>query len=295
VYLPVYCSEWLFFTLIRSLTDTDRREQTKLRILSSNAVGAQARLDSEGYIVNQPDTLEDTRFINNVFDGENPKNFRRPTMIELNARNAGANKTSAIDVAGQESDASDTSSTRSSRTAQSTETDPGNEEVEFEQRDGSSHGKKPVRFQYVESDDKSNGEPTHLSRTSSAGNNSAGDTTADAAFPDHDESDSEPESEVKMDMKDLRQIKEEIAAAFAKNEEKSQERHEEEMRSKLAQSGFQEDQIQTMKQIPLPKTMQKTEQPTFPQISRKHLDVETLDYYDIPYELDEDPDHIIIL
>jgi hypothetical protein len=63
--------------------------------------------------------------------------------------------------------------------------------------------------------------------------------------------------------------------------------------------GFQENQIQAMmhpeKQMPLPKTAQKTEQPTFPQIHRKHLDIETLHYYDIPYEYYKDPDYIIIL
>jgi hypothetical protein len=288
--------------MIRSLPDAGRREQTKSQTPSSNAIDAQARLESEGYIVNQRDTLEDTRSI--VFDGENPKIFRRPTMTESRTGDAGANETSAIDEADQESDASDISSIRSSRTAESTGTDPGNEEVESEQHDGSSYGKKPVRVQYVESDGKSKGEPTHLSHISSAENNSAGDMTADAAFPQHDESDSEsdsgPESEVSMDAEDLRQmIKEEIAAAFAKNEEKFQEHHEEKMRSKLAHFGFQENQIQAMmhpeKQIPLPKTAQKTEQPTFPQINRKHLDVETLHYYDIPYEYYKDPDYIIIL
>jgi hypothetical protein len=294
--------------MIRSLPDAGRREQTKSQTPSSNAIDAQARLESEGYIVNQRDTLEDTRSI--VFDGENPKVFRRPTMTESRVGDAGANETSAIDEADQESDASDISSTRSSRTAESTGTDPGNEEVESEQHDGLSYGKKPVRFQYVESDGKSKGEPTHLSHISSAENNSAGDMTADAAFPHHDESDSESnsgpesdsgsESEVSMDAEDLRQmIKEEIAAAFAKNEEKFQEHHEEKMRSKLAHFGFQENQIQAMmhpeKQTPLPKTAQTTEQPTFPQINRKHLDVETLHYYDIPYEYYKDPDYIIIL
>jgi hypothetical protein len=298
--------------MTQSFSDADRREQPKSQTLSSNAVDAQARLESEGYFINQPDTLDDTRSI--VFDGENPKIFRRPTMVELSARDAGANKTSAIDETGQESDASDISSTRSSRTAESTETYPGNEGVESKQRDGSSHRKKPVRFLYVEPDDKSKSEPTGLSHISPAENNSAGDTTADAAFPHHDELDSESDSEsdsgsesdsefdsgseleVKMDAEELRQmIKEEIAAAFAKNEEKFQEHHEEKMRSKLAQSGFQKDQIEALMQIPLPKTMQETKQPTFPQISRKHLDVETLDYYNLPYKFDENLDYIIVL
>jgi hypothetical protein len=301
--------------MIRSLPDAGRREQTKSQTPSSNAVDAQARLESEGYIVNQRDTLEDTGSI--VFDGENPKIFRRPTMTESSTGDAGANEISAIDEAGQESDASDISSTRSSRTAESTETDPGNEEVESKQHDGSSNGKKLVRFQYVESDGKSKGEPTHLSHISSAENNDAGDTTADPVFPDHEsdsgpesdsgiesdsgtESDSEPESGLKTDKEDLRQIiKEEIAAALAKNEEKFQEHHEEKMRSKLAQFGFQENQIQAMmhpeKQIPLPKTTHETKQPTFVKVNRKHLDVETLIYYDIPYEFDKDPNYIIIL
>jgi hypothetical protein len=330
VYVPVYRSELYFLTImIRSLPDVGRHEQTKSQTPSSNAVDAQARLESEGYIVNQQDTLEDTR--STVFDGENPKIFRRPTMIKSRTVDAGA------DEAGQESDASDISSTRSSRTAESTETYPGNEESESEQHDSSSYGKKLVRFQYVESDGKSKGEPTHLSHISYAENNNAGDTTAAPVFPDHvsdaesdsdhvsdaepesgsdHESDAEPESDpesesgLKTDKEDLRQmIKEEIAAAFvkneeiaaaiAKNEEKFQEHHEKEMRSKLAHFGFQENQIQAMmhpeKQIPLPKTAQRTEQPTFPKINRKHLDIETLHYYDIPYEYDKDPDYIIIL
>jgi hypothetical protein len=229
-----------------------------LQTPSSNAVDAQARLESEGYIVNQRDTLEDARSI--VFDGENPKIFRRPTMTESRIGDAGANETSAIDEADQENDASDISSTRSSRTAESTEADPGNEEVEPEQHDGSSYGRKLVRFQYVKLDGKSKGEPTHLSHISSAENNNAGDTTADAAFPDHEsdsrpESDSQPESDselepgLKTDKEGLRQmIKEEIAAAFvkneeiaaaiAKNEEKFQEHHEEECAPSLHDLGF---------------------------------------------------------
>jgi hypothetical protein len=70
------------------------------------------------------------------------------------------------------------------------------------------------------------------------------------------------------------------------------------MRSKLARFGFQENQIQAMmhpeKQIPLPKTTHETKQPTFVKVNRKHLDVETLIYYDIPYEFDKDPDYIIV-
>ena len=82
---------------------------------------------------------------------------------------------------------------------------------------------------------------------------------------------------------------------------------EEAMRKRLAQFGFQENQIQAMIH---PEQQQKLEkntgltphnplriapQPTYARIRSEHLDIETLHYYDIPYEYDVDPNYIIVL
>jgi hypothetical protein len=45
----------------------------------------------------------------------------------------------------------------------------------------------------------------------------------------------------------------------------------------------------------LPAPPMPSAQPTYAKIHLKHLDVETLHYYDLPYEYDQDPDYIIIL
>ena len=75
---------------------------------------------------------------------------------------------------------------------------------------------------------------------------------------------------------------------------------EEQMRKRLAQFGFQENQIVAMikpekaKELhqgqtplnPLPMTPYQHYQPTYPKIHRDHVAVDTLVYYDIPYEYD---------
>ncbi|KAL1607315.1 hypothetical protein SLS59_002280 [Nothophoma quercina] len=82
---------------------------------------------------------------------------------------------------------------------------------------------------------------------------------------------------------------------------------EEAMRKRLAQFGFQENQIQAMIH---PEQQQKLEkntgltphnplriapQPTYAKVRREYLDIETLHYYDLPYEYDVDPNYIIVL
>ena len=113
---------------------------------------------------------------------------------------------------------------------------------------------------------------------------------------------------------DLKQVvKDEIAAALKLNddevESRFQKRHEEAMRTKLTHFGFQENQIQAMlhPEQPPPPGFHQTPgttpqnpvriatQPIFLKIRREHLDVETLHYYDIPYEYDADPNYIIVL
>ncbi|KAF3041593.1 hypothetical protein E8E12_009247 [Didymella heteroderae] len=73
------------------------------------------------------------------------------------------------------------------------------------------------------------------------------------------------------------------------------------MRNRLSQFGFQENQIQAMlhpaRQMPtayIPSS-QPAPQPTYARIRRDYLDIETLHYYDIPYEYDVDPNYIIVL
>ncbi|KZM26695.1 metal ion binding [Ascochyta rabiei] len=80
------------------------------------------------------------------------------------------------------------------------------------------------------------------------------------------------------------------------------------MRKRLEEFDFHEDQIQTMIQSEQTKTGGKGKaaistndvslnapQPTYAKVAREHLDVETLHYYDILYEYDEDPNYIIVL
>ncbi|KAF1965573.1 kinase-like protein [Bimuria novae-zelandiae CBS 107.79] len=76
----------------------------------------------------------------------------------------------------------------------------------------------------------------------------------------------------------------------------------EDLRKGLARFGFDDNQIQgmirvsfTSKEIPVPAPFPR-DLPTYVKASKQHLDIETLQYYDLPYEIDEnDPGHIIIL
>ncbi|KAF1930703.1 uncharacterized protein M421DRAFT_3011 [Didymella exigua CBS 183.55] len=80
------------------------------------------------------------------------------------------------------------------------------------------------------------------------------------------------------------------------------------MRKRLAQFGFQENQIQAMVHPEQQKKLEQQQvgltphnplriapQPTYAKIRREYLDIETLHYYDIPYEYDADPSYIIVL
>ncbi|KAH7094539.1 hypothetical protein FB567DRAFT_5930 [Paraphoma chrysanthemicola] len=86
-------------------------------------------------------------------------------------------------------------------------------------------------------------------------------------------------------------------AAEKAEQDKKEIELEDAMRKRLAQFGFQEHQIQA---IMNPEQHAKAEaqaahQPTYLKIHKKYLDVETLHYYDIPYEFDLDPGYIIVL
>jgi len=89
---------------------------------------------------------------------------------------------------------------------------------------------------------------------------------------------------------------------------------EDELHRKMAVFGFQENQIQAVldpkkaQNLPVgyspahprPQSTQLTvgwrqETPTYIKISREHIDIETLKYYGLPYELDTDPNYVIIL
>jgi hypothetical protein len=77
------------------------------------------------------------------------------------------------------------------------------------------------------------------------------------------------------------------------------------MRKRLAQFGFAENQIQaiihpekaaTMQQGMTPSNLLPAHQPTYPKTHKDHLSIDTLVYYDIPYEIDpQDSNYIIIL
>lgn len=110
---------------------------------------------------------------------------------------------------------------------------------------------------------------------------------------------------VDQEAKKLRQvIKEELAAALG--EQKDHEvRFEAEMRERLAQLGFPENQIRAMLgrgKTTLPPGMtpniplRSSHQPTYVKVPREHLELETLQYYEIPFEIDRmNPEMIVIL
>ncbi|KAF2740009.1 hypothetical protein EJ04DRAFT_263446 [Polyplosphaeria fusca] len=88
--------------------------------------------------------------------------------------------------------------------------------------------------------------------------------------------------------------------------EKEEAALEEQMRKRLAVFGFQENQIQAMiKPEEQPKIQQGmtpnnplrlTQQPTYVKVHKDHLSIETLNYYEIPYEYDRsDPDFLIVM
>lgn len=93
-------------------------------------------------------------------------------------------------------------------------------------------------------------------------------------------------------------------------EKEFQERFELEYRKRLSRFGFAPNQIDAMMGTqstvnpnpgpappppPAPDSSAR-ELPTYPMVHRKHLDMDTLIYYDIPYEHhDDDPDYLIIM
>ncbi|KAJ8106574.1 hypothetical protein OPT61_g9442 [Boeremia exigua] len=111
-------------------------------------------------------------------------------------------------------------------------------------------------------------------------------------------------------------IRDEITAALGKSSEGLEPKYLEHMlRTRLAQFGFQENQIQAMLHpesqpppplpplppppplppLPPPPPPPPPSQQTFARIHKQHLDVETLQHYDIPYQIDaNDANYIII-
>ncbi|KAF1951455.1 hypothetical protein CC80DRAFT_207173 [Byssothecium circinans] len=88
--------------------------------------------------------------------------------------------------------------------------------------------------------------------------------------------------------------------------EKAEKELEEQMRQRLAHFGFQENQIQAMIKPDEARKLQQgqspanplrlTHQPTYVKVHKEHLAVDTLLYYDIPYEIDRtNPDYIVIM
>ncbi|KAJ4343129.1 hypothetical protein N0V95_006744 [Ascochyta clinopodiicola] len=96
-------------------------------------------------------------------------------------------------------------------------------------------------------------------------------------------------------------------AAEKARHDREEKELEETMRKRLAQFGFQENQIQAMVHPEQQKKLEQqvgmtphnplriAPQPTYAKIRREYLDTETLHYYDIPYENDADPNYIIVL
>ncbi|KAF2842447.1 hypothetical protein M501DRAFT_1013790 [Patellaria atrata CBS 101060] len=104
----------------------------------------------------------------------------------------------------------------------------------------------------------------------------------------------------------LRKAKEKEEEEKAKKK-KQEEELEQEMRKRLAQFGFQENQIQAVLdpeeakklrqgQSPANALPWQPQQPTYVKVHKDHLSVDTLAYYDIPWEYDRtNRDYIIIL
>jgi hypothetical protein len=97
---------------------------------------------------------------------------------------------------------------------------------------------------------------------------------------------------------------------YAKSEEDTAEPLEEEMKKRLVQYGFEDDQIESMIKngrgghAPPPENAtptksepsQEPHQPVYHKVHKKHLSIDTLHYYDIPYEYDSShADYIVIL
>ncbi|KAJ9626528.1 hypothetical protein H2203_004161 [Taxawa tesnikishii (nom. ined.)] len=112
--------------------------------------------------------------------------------------------------------------------------------------------------------------------------------------------------------KEEREYAEFLAKQKAKKEAEDKKKKEEEdkfeaeMKKRLARFGFQNNQIEAMvdpqkkadqiKQGRVPGNALAVRQPIYSKVHREYLDVDTLRYYEIPYEYDRaNPDYIIIL
>jgi len=111
-------------------------------------------------------------------------------------------------------------------------------------------------------------------------------------------------AELRDDLK--RTIEKEVQKKSRKDfDDEFEQRLEDTMRKRLVQFGFQDNQIHaminpekvaTMPQGTVPPTILPTRQPTYPKTHKNYLDVETLEYYGLPWEWDrQDPNYIVIL
>jgi hypothetical protein len=86
-----------------------------------------------------------------------------------------------------------------------------------------------------------------------------------------------------------------LAAALTQNKEQSesevQKRVVSELHTRLAMHGFAPNRIHAIINAEIP----TSHRPIYAKVHRKHLDIETLKFYELPYEDDIDPDYIIIL
>ncbi|CAO2648286.1 Nn.00g075530.m01.CDS01 [Neocucurbitaria sp. VM-36] len=67
------------------------------------------------------------------------------------------------------------------------------------------------------------------------------------------------------------------------------------IRKRLARLGFEGDQIQSIMDEEKKAAIPDTHGPIYAKCHQQYLDIETLRYYDIPYEVDVDPDYLIVL
>jgi hypothetical protein len=104
---------------------------------------------------------------------------------------------------------------------------------------------------------------------------------------------------VEQDLKQV--IRDQITAVLKQNEAQLQERLDQMMKAKLARLGLSEYQIQAITNPerlplgPIGTPPLQTRQPSYPMIHKQHLEIETLRYYDIPFEYAMDSEYLIIL
>jgi hypothetical protein len=108
-----------------------------------------------------------------------------------------------------------------------------------------------------------------------------------------------PSTQQILSEREMRQvIKEELNLALKRNDTELEHKVHEEISARLRRFGFQENQIEA---INAPKdhasrTENVRNQPTYSKVNKEYLAVDTLLYYDIPYEIDHtNPNYIIIM